>query len=256
MSRHLDPAMPRWHREAWLKAIWDTDTLKPNERLAAHVFAHYAYEKKTSWCTWDELRRRTGIKSRDAINRAIRGLLDSGWLKETEKARQHFSARYELTVPTGQGSGKQTSQQSGKRTPGAPDDPSSSPSNGHPSSPSPETRSPSNGPDKEPTTHTQQETLGGHAAPPDPPSDETPRKRDVSTTQPDSPPEVVNDQPSSTTQPTTRAPAENNVIDFATSALRIRKECPQCQTWLDPDGSCFICRIPAAPRQHAAGAGP
>lgn len=53
-----------------------------------------------SWCTWEELRRRTGIRSRDSLSRAITGLVSGGWLVVVEKARQHRSARYRLVIPT------------------------------------------------------------------------------------------------------------------------------------------------------------
>lgn len=114
---------PRWHRDKWLDAMWDCRTLTPNERCVAHVYARYAGKKQIAWCKWEEIRDRTGIKSRDAINRAISGLITGGWLEVSEKARQHYSARYRLVLPPAQGSGK--------RTPGRAAKPARGPANGH-----------------------------------------------------------------------------------------------------------------------------
>ena len=166
--------------------MWEDATLRPNERVVAYVYARYAGATDISWCVWDQLRAHSGIKSRDAINRAVRGLEAAGWLEETEKARQHYSARYRLTIPdaaegsipdTAEGvqeSGRQTpeaAQQSGKRTP-EPGTRSgtrvpSSPSNDT-SSPFPDTSSPFNGPDISNTEVRTQNSKNGGTLPPDP----------------------------------------------------------------------------------------
>jgi len=131
-----------WPRDVWLDAMWESEAVKPNERVVAYAYARYAGADDLAWCSWDELRKRTGIRSRDAVNRAVSGLVADGWLVEVEKARQHYSTRYRLTVPKSQQSVSRTPQQSVRRTPEAP----SSPSNGS-SSPFPETSSPFPGPD-------------------------------------------------------------------------------------------------------------
>lgn len=89
--------------------MWESETLTANERCVAYVYGRYAGRSDISWCLWDELRKRTGIKSRDAIHRAVKGLIKAGWLILTEAAKQHYSARYRLTIPS-QGSGKRTSE--------------------------------------------------------------------------------------------------------------------------------------------------
>lgn len=178
--------VPKWPRDAWLDAMWDHETVRPNERVIGYVYARYAGATDISWCTWDQLRRRSGIKSRDAVNRALAGLQAGGWLEEVDKARQHYSARYRLTIPSGvqqsvsqtpeddQQSGKQTPevvQESGKQTPepveeSTPDGPSS-PSN-ETSSPFHETSRPFNGPDiSNGLLRTELSEIGG-TLPPDP----------------------------------------------------------------------------------------
>jgi hypothetical protein len=89
----------KWPRELWLDAIWEDPDVKPNERTVAYAYARFAGGGATSWCSWDQLRRRTGIKSRDAIWRALSGLVDAGWLSMVDRPRQHRSAVYRLTVP-------------------------------------------------------------------------------------------------------------------------------------------------------------
>jgi hypothetical protein len=216
----------RWHRDVWFDAIWADRAPKPNERIVAYVFARYAGKQNVTWCTWDELRRRTGIKSRDGVSRAISGLIESGWLKEIEKARQHRSPRYELTIPGIQQSGKQTSeppQQSAKQTSGS----SSSTGNGLPSSPAdetsspfPETRGPFGGPEVSNEVKNHIDQNGGHAAPRTPLREDDPSGRP--TDQGDSLSQRGTDQTDLGTQPTTRASPEN-VIDFAS---RRRKDHP------------------------------
>lgn len=93
----------RWPRDLWLDALWEAEHLRPNERLVAHVFARYAGRETTTWCSWDELRRRTGLRSRDAIWRALQGLLTAGWLAGVSPPRQHSSAVYRMTGPAGSG---------------------------------------------------------------------------------------------------------------------------------------------------------
>jgi hypothetical protein len=70
----------KWPRDLWLEAIWEDESLKPNERQVAYVYSRYAGRQDTTWCAWAELRRRTGLRSRDAVWRAIQGLQKAGWL--------------------------------------------------------------------------------------------------------------------------------------------------------------------------------
>jgi hypothetical protein len=159
-----------WPRDLWLTAIWECEAVKPNERVVAYVYARYAGATDTSWCSWDELKRRTGIRSRDAISRAITGLVKGGWLKEVERARQHRSTVYELTTPAQQSvsrtadsqqSVSRTPQQSVSRTP----EEASSPFP-ETSSPFPETSSPFRGPhlSKENSDEYSEETGAPHPA--------------------------------------------------------------------------------------------
>lgn len=89
----------KWPRDLWLEAIWEDPTLKPNERVVAYCYAQYAGKTSTTWCAWDEIKRRTGIRSKDAVWRAVSGLVGAGWLEESQRARQHRSAVYRLTCP-------------------------------------------------------------------------------------------------------------------------------------------------------------
>jgi hypothetical protein len=168
-----------WHRDLWLNAMWDSESVKPNERVVAYVYARYAGARDSAWCAWDELKRRTGIRSRDAISRAISGLVDTGWLKEAERARQHYSVVYQLTIPvqqsvsrTAQESVSQTAevQQSVSRTPEqSVSRTADQPSSPFPdtSSPSPETSSPFRGPhlSNNHSDHHSERDLSSSAAP-------------------------------------------------------------------------------------------
>lgn len=89
----------KWPRDLWLDAIWENEGLKPNERAVAFAYARFAGKEDATWCSWAELARRTGIKSKDAIWRAVSGLVAGGWLVQVQKPRQHRSAVYRLTCP-------------------------------------------------------------------------------------------------------------------------------------------------------------
>lgn len=238
MSKTVDPSESRWPRDTWLDAIWESEALKPNERVLAHAFARYAGKKKTTWCSWEELRRRTGIRSKNGVWSALKGLIDSGWLKETAKARQHYSARYELTIPTGQGSSSGTpesTQESPKETAGgAPEVPEMTPE-----VPEMTPRGPSQGPDISKDLSNGSLQPGGHAAPQTPLRQDDPPGRPTDQSNP--PTVVATDQTDLATQPTTRVRRENIVPIFSRQKPENRP-CGNCDTWLEPDGTCFNCR--------------
>ena len=89
----------RWPREEYLDAVFRCPDLKPNERLVAQVFAFYAMDGTVAYAAPETIRQHTGIRSRDAMWRAIKGLVDAGWLVQVEKARQHYSPRYRIRIP-------------------------------------------------------------------------------------------------------------------------------------------------------------
>lgn len=145
-----------WPRDTYVAAVWESQTLKPLERLVALAYADHARDGETAWVTYPRLMERTGL-SRDALARALNGLREQGWLEVQEAARQQRATRYWLRIPEGdEPSASRTAgypQESVSRTAEVPsglaDGPlsgSSSPSPGA-SSPSPVTSSPPDGPD-------------------------------------------------------------------------------------------------------------
>lgn len=79
--------------------MWESDSLTAHERVLAFIYARYAGKNNHSWCTWNELIKRSGIKSRATISKYLTALQAKGWLAEKDPARQHYSARYYLTTP-------------------------------------------------------------------------------------------------------------------------------------------------------------
>lgn len=163
---HTEPLRPAtragrldaWPRDVWLDAMWENSDLGPNAREVARVYARYAGREDVSWSTWDEITRRTGIRSRDSISKAHQRLIADGWLVLVEKARQHRSARYRLTVggqaigssPAASSPASPAIQQSGTRTAGRaqPSDRRSQQSEKRPPAVrKPAPRSPDSGPD-------------------------------------------------------------------------------------------------------------
>lgn len=96
-------------RTRYTDAIWDNNALRPNEVLVALVYAKYAGAKDyqtgqtadpdISWVAWVELSERTKIRSKDALNRAVKGLVEAGWMHQVEGRKQHRAPRYRLTIP-------------------------------------------------------------------------------------------------------------------------------------------------------------
>lgn len=97
--------------------MWSSD-LRPVERLVALCFASWGEEKDVDvWVSYDKLVEQTGL-ARSTAAAAIRTLVDRGYLRLSQPARQHYSARYRLVV---QPSDTRTSEQSDTRTPDRPD---------------------------------------------------------------------------------------------------------------------------------------
>lgn len=94
-----------WFRDLYADAVKNCGyALRPNEKLIALIYADYAGDadnptNDVSWVSWPELSERTGIRSKDAINRALRSLERIGWLQLVQKKTQHRSARYRLVIP-------------------------------------------------------------------------------------------------------------------------------------------------------------
>ena len=96
-------------RNLYTDALWAENALRPNEVLVALVYAQFAGSKDkhtgeladpdVSWVEWGTLASKTKIRSRDALNRATKGLVAAGWMHQIEAARQHRSPRYRLTIP-------------------------------------------------------------------------------------------------------------------------------------------------------------
>lgn len=89
-------------REDWIDAVYASD-LKPLERFVAVIYEKFAGNGTDGvWVAFQTLLDHTGL-SRDAANRAIRGLREKGWLYQTERGRQHRAARVRLILPSSTG---------------------------------------------------------------------------------------------------------------------------------------------------------
>lgn len=94
-----------WFRDKYADAVRDCGyALRPNEKLIALTYADHAGDPEkpmndVSWVSWPRLSEQTGIRSKDAINRALRHLEKRGWLVLVEKKTQHKSPRYRLVIP-------------------------------------------------------------------------------------------------------------------------------------------------------------
>jgi hypothetical protein len=87
-----------WPRDRYIRKVWESDDLPPLARLVALAYADHARDQPTAWVTFERLRDCTGL-SRDAANRALRKLVETGWLTVHEAGTRRRSAVYRLTVP-------------------------------------------------------------------------------------------------------------------------------------------------------------
>lgn len=95
-------------RDRYVEAVWAPNALRPNETVTALAYARFAgandngtpVPEDVAWVTWTVLSTMTGIRSKDALNRAVRGLIEAGWMVPIESRRQHRSPRYRLVIPT------------------------------------------------------------------------------------------------------------------------------------------------------------
>lgn len=83
--------------EAWVECVWQS-ALKPLEKLVALVFADRC-RGPVVYVSYPDLMKRTGL-SRDAVGRALRGVVDGGFLVKVGDARQHHATRYTLAQPS------------------------------------------------------------------------------------------------------------------------------------------------------------
>ena len=86
-----------WWRQTWMEAVYASD-LKPLEKFVACVYADHARDQRTVWVTLPRLVERSSL-SRDAANRALRGLREKGWLLVVQEAKQHRATVYGLVIP-------------------------------------------------------------------------------------------------------------------------------------------------------------
>jgi hypothetical protein len=94
-----------WFRDQYADAVRDSKyALRPNEKLVALIYADHAGDPENpgndvAWVSWGRLSEQTGIRSKDALNRAVRHLEKRGWLQLVEARKQHRSPRYRLVIP-------------------------------------------------------------------------------------------------------------------------------------------------------------
>lgn len=100
---------PKTFKARYSDAVWGPNALRPVEKLVALTYARYAgamdpttkrkADDDVSWVDQVTLSEATGVRSRDTLHRALRALVDAGWMHQIEAARQHRSPRYRLTIP-------------------------------------------------------------------------------------------------------------------------------------------------------------
>lgn len=93
-----------WFRDEYSQKVWECDSLRPNEILVALAYADHAGDPDNpsndiAWVVWRRLSQRTGIRSKDALSRALQGLVAAGWMELVEARKQHRSPRYRLMIP-------------------------------------------------------------------------------------------------------------------------------------------------------------
>lgn len=93
-----------WFRDVYAEAVWECESLRPNEKLVALTYADHAGDPENpgndvAWVVWRRLSVRTGIRSKSTLSRVLRALEAAGWLVLVEGRKQHYSPRYRLVIP-------------------------------------------------------------------------------------------------------------------------------------------------------------
>lgn len=78
--------------------MWASE-LRPLERLVALAYAKHAGSNTVVWVSMADLLRDTGL-TRNSARKALRELVDAGWLVLVQKERQQHAARYRLSIPS------------------------------------------------------------------------------------------------------------------------------------------------------------
>lgn len=96
-------------RTRYSDAVWGENALRAPERLVALAYVKYAgatdprtkerADEDVSWVEWQTLSTMTGIRSKTALSRSTKALVEAGWMRQVEPARQHRAPRYQLTIP-------------------------------------------------------------------------------------------------------------------------------------------------------------
>lgn len=87
-------------RHRYTDTVWESD-LPPVPRLVALAYARHSHrDHDTATLAYHRIRALTGIASNGTIAKAIRTLIDRGWLQpDTANLPRGRRARYQLTIP-------------------------------------------------------------------------------------------------------------------------------------------------------------
>lgn len=104
-SRELEKVPPKSlnaRRNQWTDGIHDSELSLP-ARMVALIYAKFSWTQLRGmdrvYVTNAIIKKQSGIKSNDALNRARRQLIEQGWLVLVEESKWNRSAIYRMTLP-------------------------------------------------------------------------------------------------------------------------------------------------------------
>lgn len=118
--RHEDPL---WPNQVYVDAVWDSEQLTSTQKITALCYAKYANARQwlrcrdRAWVVYSELKKKTGIRSRETIAKVHADLVALGWLEPAGPSPGHRQRIvYKLALPVETGTDIRTGTESGTGT--------------------------------------------------------------------------------------------------------------------------------------------
>lgn len=89
------------HAQVFTDAVWNAEDLTAHQKIVALCYADHARKADRASVVYSRLRKLTGIGSNATLEKAIKHLVESGWLENVGSVVGHSQrVMYRLIIPT------------------------------------------------------------------------------------------------------------------------------------------------------------